>query len=1257
MHMRKIFRNLFALALVMLGATTASADEQISLQDVPFTTWSAYGAEGSAGEPAGCAWVVGESTGLPYGDGSVINGADLSLYTKLIITYTEGTPRVMLNRDVKDGQWNSDETVSKLIEFPKDGGWSQKYFNNDTENGILTVDLKQILKDKGYVRLHAIKGANWANVTITSMIVERQGKAQVVGWTNIINNSNLEGDDVSSFAVAENAVQVEGVQEPTIQDGVGVNGSRGIALQTLSDATEDWATQLFVKLGEPLAEGTKWRFSMDVKADHSASEIGSGSHLAPREWQAGGIIPAFNVETDWTTVSAEGTIGSDLAGKVASIAFDLNKERDNANTFYFDNIKFEVYKYGTTVEYTADIIQIDFGFDTNLSELVKASNEPRLLFPLENVTVKVDGEEAEIFSVEGYPDGRFYIFMADQIDDDAEVLVSFTNPTDPAYHLIYTSGPGGDANSFTDLEATNNDEVAQDDVMSHDMLTPTVKKAEPEDGSFNLPNSIKDFKITFDKLVDVSKLVATMNGQALTVTPATGYAQEVTLTRKGDADLPTGTYIIKLTKIYPEVIITDNIFGEYEYTLNIGKVEFDPNDVITEILPGNFATCANGSIPEGYYVKFGEEDRPGGTSYGSGPRMFDFAEGGDFTKGLYFREGYVEFGSVDGYPLTLTAAKKYQISFNSAMWKDNGPQMRFEIFNEAQEQEYVQMISNKPNVNGSQAAVNGSTVTNITFIPEATGNYILRWTSATSETGNPGFNEVILANPSVKYIPNQVGLEETQLLNNALANAKSTRDGNTDERYAGEAYNTLAAAIEKYEAEMDTYTAPSSYKDAAAALDAASQALKDHRTMCDDYDNSIKQALDVVRNNAENKFAKTELYNQLVQTVAKYHGKSEVKNVAEDPEAVEEWETVYEYDKLTDDAALKEAVAELKDAANVATLFFTEGASATGNNGAKVLVERVRRGAETLKKLGAADDDALVVAAANAVSDDDELAEKIKLHTKELLYNQLKGENNLFEPVIDETTMESISPSYDMSAFFKNPNIYALKMSDGGNSNNVPGWEVTAGSGDITTMWTGAKENVEGVPNDVAFTKYHAVVRYEQTVTDLPAGVYTVVLDAASWADDDTSDSFVFAKTSDTPAVEEGNTEDRDVNFAATSPIEYYGQYVGHHDHELTDIVVTDGVLTVGAAFGPNSQFMFDQIKAINLTAPATGFDYAAAYTEVKEYIESGIEGAKAQPAKVNAIQLFDLNGQRIPAAKKGIVIVKKYMNDGTVRVEKVIRK
>ena len=102
-------------------------------------------------------------------------------------------------------------------------------------------------------------------------------------------------------------------------------------------------------------------------------------------------------------------------------------------------------------------------------------------------------------------------------------------------------------------------------------------------------------------------------------------------------------------------------------------------------------------------------------------------------------------------------------------------------------------------------------------------------------------------------------------------------------------------------------------------------------------------------------------------------------------------------------------------------------------------------------------------------------------------------------------------------------------------------------------------------------------------------------------------------------------------------------------DIEIPNIIVEDGMLTLGCTWSNLSQAFLDDVH-IYLTGKAD-VDYSALYDEVA----TGVEKA-ATAAKVRAIELYDLNGQRIPVAKKGVVIVKKQMSDGTVKMEKVIK-
>lgn len=172
--MKKLL-TIIALLTCFLGA---KAEYQVSLQEIPFWNHESglWGLDAPMNTQSTPEWVVGESTGMPYGDSSVCRWADLSRYNKLVITYTEGEPRVMMNRDMDEGQYSATEEESHLIEYPKCASdWAGKYFtvtDGEVEGAkILTIDLKLIVSEKGFAHLHAIKGANWANVTVISMML------------------------------------------------------------------------------------------------------------------------------------------------------------------------------------------------------------------------------------------------------------------------------------------------------------------------------------------------------------------------------------------------------------------------------------------------------------------------------------------------------------------------------------------------------------------------------------------------------------------------------------------------------------------------------------------------------------------------------------------------------------------------------------------------------------------------------------------------------------------------------------------------------------------------------------------------------------------------------------------------------------------------------------------------------------------------------------------------------------------------------
>ena len=1257
------------MALTLFGAMNAGAQERIPFDAEHFTFHSYTGWDADAVESGVFegAFLLGQADGCPIGDSNCNAWVDLTSYSKMYVEMigcdadgveNGSNPRIFINRMVENGQFNSDKNASNCLVIPNSGTWAENYYTK--EGNTYVIDLRKIAMEWGFVHFHSIKGSAWnTKVIVNSIEVEKPAKGSSVGWNNILNNSDLEGEDVSSFITVVNGDEGDGnVTYPAvIEDGVGVNNSRGISLKSMENAPQTWSTQLFVHLPEILPVGTEWRFSMDVISNPDA-EVSVAGHANPREWKCGGtdISPNFanfTTTSEWKTITAKGTIDENLFGKnFQSICFDLNNDKTTATQYYFDNIKFEIYKYGTIAEFLDDNIQVDFGFDTNIPELCKTAGKSRVMFPVENAKVLVNGEEKGVTSVEGFADGRFYIFLEETASEGDEVRVIYNNAAGDL-QLKYAGGPNaGQVIGKVDEIATYNAELLDeyDDIYPYNMLAPAIVKAVPEQGSFNIKNNLKEFYVKFDKNADASKIVAKLDGKALTVKPNEGLAEEFTLTYAG-ADLTNGLHTINITKVYPEQILSDEVYTDTTYQFSVGAP--DPTDVPVELIPlSYFNSCANGSVPEGFKLfADGMEERVAGGSYSGGARLFnDFAAGGDFTSALYMRSNYLTYGfNDDTHKLTMEAGKTYTLTFNAARWKSSGEFLKVQFLNAAGETQLEKTVTCNPDVNGSKNAVKNSSAYTIEFTPATAGDYELRFVVANNADGEDAgetWHELLLANVKLAYIPNTFGVVETIAVNEALEKAKKTQADNTDERYDGAAQTALNDAIAKVEAEKDNYTSPSECNGAVELLNSCSAALIDHAALCNNYDKLIKDGSDVVRQHATDKFAALDLYAQLVELVNKYHGVSVMQNDGTEEEP--NWQKHYTYDVLKDDAALTTAVAELTDIVNTTAKLFTTGPSqwVLGNptTGVAALVERLRLGAETLKTLGMAEDAYPVAQALNALDDSDELAEELKKFVKAELYGKLKDNTNIFEKVdnSDPENPETKAVSYDMTVFVKNPNLYAREY-----STEVPGWTTISGNPTAWSNWDGNVSHNTKTPyveDCCIYLQWHASCMVEQTITDLPSGVYTINFNAND--NSDTSDgTLVYVKKSDTPAVEEGGELNPDVNFAAYAQVNNSGW-----ERLIEGVTVTDGFLTLGFKSGTTSQPFLNEVHIL-LTAPAN-VNYGDLYNEVITNIGETVSSDN----KVRAIELYDLNGRRITKAQKGLVIVKKVMSDGTIRTQKVVK-
>ena len=1253
--MRKTYQMLFAFVLMAFYAMDASAGlKRVPLTTDMFFTWNGYGADAqkTSETPAACSWEVGKPSQMIYGGGNVDNNyADLSAYKTLEIYYTSGTPRPMLNRAHANGQWSADEAASELIEYPKGGGdtWSGKYFKD--ADGVLTVDLAQLVADKGFAHLHAIKGANWTDCVVTKLaLISDDGRVELEAemfkaWTtagaDAVEITEEEGRDWESGE----KFGCEVGYFKNVDGGAVIYGNGNVIWQWYADLT---GTKKMYFTGE---KGISFRVLYNRMPPEEGDSDPHG-HAVPEK-----VV----------TIGDDGTAVLDVEALMQENNlefFHVNciKIGWGASSLRFGNVELEGTIKGSgkiydplddiTAGFEADVVSINLGNNTNLKKLL-GDNE-RLILPIECGKVTVNDRDIKLMSVEAYmykESAHIFLFM-DDMNDAAEetdvVKASFFNPTDEAQQLMITGGrfAGMAVPDVKDLKAEYEAELGNE--YSNQAKLPVIVSAVPELGSINLPLDKTEFKVVFSGNVNAAEMKATFDGKAMTFAPAEGFASEFTLTRAA-GNLEAGIHQIKLSNIKAEQDFLEEV-GEETIKYSFGVIESD--ETVETLMTDGFKESGNGTVPAAWIVNSDSEERTNVSNLWGGCRVVE-TSGSFATHVLYLcsrgnegNVGHAYYGMND-QKLTLET-KTYHLTADFGGWDGVNRALKVQVVSEETEEIIAETLE-PVTVTYTSGDKNHM---DLEFTVTTPGNYILKFFPCNLE-GNPaGWGDALaVGNIMVQYIPNVMGIEMTQALKQALADASTARDNNASERYAGDAFTTLNNLVTKYTTE--TLCQPSEFAAATKALNEAAATMTAHHTLCDNFD-ALPAQLYAKLPKADSKFAATAAYAEVKAIFDKY---ATVKDEIQIVDEVETVVTVVTPKFITNDDELNAGITEMNKAITMAGMF-TEGASQNNTTGYAALHERLRVGVETAIALGVAEDDPAVVAANAELGDNDAVANNLKATITKQLYTNLKANATVEEPV-------------DMTVFIKNPNIYVTKASKQ-DVTAAPGWTLTnIGGGNLGDLWYtaggGTHFATDEVPADEAIS-CQGNVTFTQDIADLPAGVYSVTAymgerrsdnDFRGFGEGETDDEklenaratifpqeFVFVNTT---ATAEGEYDNQ-------TPVVSNGTSWGATDNNRIisqEFTITDGKATIGVkSSGQNTWFAFNEIH-LSLVSAAAGIDYAKA---LEDFV-AGIETLEGTPAKVRAIQLFDMNGRRVAKAQKGITIMKKVMSDGSIKTEKVIVK
>lgn len=859
----------------------------------------------------------------------------------------------------------------------------------------------------------------------------------------------------------------------------------------------------------------------------------------------------WNTDWDWKVPVSEGKVVAESTDsatlryiKQPDKFFVRMSFRSDSTTFDVDNLTLTKSWIGG-VEYYNEMIRVDMGYETNLGKLAADALEENKIASVELPGKYFDvwgrwedtheWEQVPILSAEYQGDGFMYMWT-EPLEDGTpftldvydSLLVSFTNPSDPALQLKYTGDryPNGmnkewiaDKDKRVVFDFHNEIAYLNPTIMTSPVtgksvrslaeLAPVLQRETIVDGAFGLDENIRELTFKFSKNLSFDNLGQTSNKTTVTLTgngvteywdikeypeDAKGFT---TIERPAKYDTPLqGDYVLNFRKVthlknpnpersedYGEVVNINYHFGDFntEYKpITYFKTNWNVPENETESVPLGTARIDhdNKTYKEGDGKKTGSSRMYRQSDAGQANCTFYLAPRGNDTDAQF----YIGVGD-DKYSINLEKDVDYQISFFALGW-DNKAETNLYIFPKPTEGTPADVnnddkillgtftpTNSVPNADGRKAdyVIKTADALSYKFTVPATGKYIVEFRMPKSaEWTGTLYSDIAITAAAGALSDASVGR-----INSALDEAAKAIAAADDAKYRGADYNNLVTV----KGEGDGFIAakkatkmnlPAEYEEEGKIIDAATSALKLHMDTVDAFNKALADAqakLDLYDADTLKAYKNLVVVGDLQTAVTRFDGydfsaqapgqiNADTKILLDAIKAVEDRQALnYElndtktaasavllanakYSALAAYVDLEDAIASANAFDAIAAVDEEINSTISALSGAmrpvkmlayaNVITKRITALNSLATSLGVEFDSDTKTRIADAVIDDDELADLMKTMITEAIYNRVNDGNN--KPL-------------DLSAFIKNYYLYATpiineveKVKDNGNN-------------------------------------------------------------------------------------------------------------------------------------------------------------------------------------------------------------------------------